>query len=263
MPIAHVNGQRLHYEDTGGDGPAIVFSHGLLMNGSMFAPQVEALRRAWRCITWDERGHGRTATGTCAPFTYYDSADDVVALLAHLGVQRAVFAGMSQGGYLSLRAALRHPDVVRALILIDTQAMPEDPAKMVGHQAIVEEWLQQGLSDERARTIEHIILGDGWDGAAAWRAQWQTMQPGDLLACFTTLGTRDDISADIARIGVPALVVHGDTDHAIDLSRAQAMAATLPNAQTVVVPGAGHAANLTHPTPVNAAITDFLARLPA
>ena len=58
MPYAHVNGQRLYYEDTGGDGPAIVFSHGLLMDGSMFAPQVQALRGAWRCITWDERGHG-------------------------------------------------------------------------------------------------------------------------------------------------------------------------------------------------------------
>ena len=61
MPFAHVNGQKLYYEDTGGDGPVIVFSHGLLMDGSMFAPQVEALRSTWRCITWDERGHGQTA----------------------------------------------------------------------------------------------------------------------------------------------------------------------------------------------------------
>jgi pimeloyl-ACP methyl ester carboxylesterase len=262
MPMAQVNGQRLHYEDTGGDGPVIVFSHGLLMDGSMFAPQVEALRGQWRCITWDERGHGQTATGECAPFSYYDSAADLVALLAHLGVQKAVLAGMSQGGYLSLRAALRSPEVVRALVLIDTQALPEDPAKMVGHQAIVQEWLTSGLSDERARTIEHIILGDGWEGAADWRAKWQRTRPGDLLASFTTLGSRDDISADVARIQVPALVIHGDQDHAIDLARAQAMAATLPQAQTVVVPGAGHAANLTHPEPVNAAIAKFLAALP-
>ncbi|WP_027013853.1 alpha/beta fold hydrolase [Comamonas composti] len=262
MPVAHVNGQALHYEDTGGDGPVIVFSHGLLMDGSMFAPQVQALRSHWRCITWDERGHGKTATGHCAPFSYYDSADDVVALLAHLGVQRAVFAGMSQGGYLSLRAALRHPQAVRALVLIDTQALPEDPAQMAGHQLIVQEWMESGLSDERAHTIEHIILGQGWEGAAAWRAKWKSMQPGDLLACFTTLGTRDDISADIAGIKVPALVLHGDQDQAIDLPRAQAMARTLPQAQMVTIPGAGHAANLTHPEPVNAALRQFLAQLP-
>jgi len=262
MPYAHVNGQRLYYEDTGGDGPAIVFSHGLLMDGSMFAPQVQALRGAWRCITWDERGHGQTATGTCAPFSYYDSADDVVALLAHLGIGRAVFAGMSQGGYLSLRAALRHPQVVRALVLIDTQALPEEAEKMAGHQVIIQEWLERGLSDERARTIEHIILGDGWEGASAWRAAWQRMQPADLLACFTTLATRDDISGELGRITAPALVLHGDADHAIALERAQAMAAGLPHARMVVVPGAGHAANLTHPQPVNAALAQFLAQLP-
>jgi len=58
MPIAQVNGQRLYYEDTGGTGPAVIFSHGLFMDHEMFAPQVAALRRRYRCITWDERGHG-------------------------------------------------------------------------------------------------------------------------------------------------------------------------------------------------------------
>lgn len=133
---------------------------------------------------------------------------------------------------------------------------------MAGHQAIIQEWLERGLSDERARTIEHIILGDGWEGAAAWRAAWQRMQPADLLACFTTLATRDDISGELGRITAPALVLHGDADHAIALERAQAMAAGLPHARMVVVPGAGHAANLTHPQPVNAALAQFLAQLP-
>lgn len=263
MPHAQVNGQRLYYEDTGGDGPAILFSHGLLMDSSMFAPQVRALAGSgWRCISWDERAHGRSATGECAPFSYYDSADDAVALLAHLGVQRAVFAGMSQGGYLSLRAALRHPEAVRALVLIDTQALPEEEHKMAGHQMVVQEWLQNGLSDERAVGIEHIILGQGWEGAPPWRAKWQRMQPGDLLAAFTTLATRDDISGEIARITVPALVIHGDADQAIDIERARSMAGALPGARMVVVPGAGHAPNLTHPQPVNAALLDFLRQLP-
>ncbi len=263
MPFAQVNGQRLYYEDTGGSGPAIVFSHGLLMDSSMFAPQVQALAGRWRCISWDERGHGRTATGQCAPFSYYDSADDAVALLAHLGIDHAVFAGMSQGGYLSLRAALRHPQAVRALVLLNSQAMVEDPAKMVGHQAVLQAWLEHGLSDEMAQPIERIILGQGWAGAATWHAKWKQMQPGDLLPCFTTLGTRDDISAEIGRIQAPALVVHGDNDQAIDLARAQAMAQALPNARMTVVAGAGHAANLTHPAEVNAALEAFLAQLAA
>ena len=89
MPIASVNGQNLYYEDTGGRGPALVFSHGLLMDHTMFAPQVQALQGRFRCISWDERGHGQTADPEqCAPFDYYDSADDLAALLEHLGVER-------------------------------------------------------------------------------------------------------------------------------------------------------------------------------
>jgi 3-oxoadipate enol-lactonase len=138
MPFAQVNGQELYFEDTGGKGPAVVFSHGLLMDQSMFAPQVAALASRYRCISWDERGHRRTATDTLAPFTYYDSANDLVGLLDHLGVKRAVLAGMSQGGYLSLRCALKHPERVRALVLIDTQAGPEDPAKLPGYKQMLD-----------------------------------------------------------------------------------------------------------------------------
>jgi pimeloyl-ACP methyl ester carboxylesterase len=68
MPIAEVNGQKLFYEDTGGNAPAVVLSHGLFMDHSMFDPQVEALRDRWRCIAWDERGHGQTGDAL-APFT--------------------------------------------------------------------------------------------------------------------------------------------------------------------------------------------------
>lgn len=261
MPFAQVNGQNLYFEDSGGNGPAIVFSHGLLMDSSMFAPQVAALKSRYRCITWDERGHGQTAGAECAPFSYYDSANDLAALLAHLGVKKAVLAGMSQGGYLSLRCALTHPDIVRALVLIDTQAMPEDPALMPGHQALVEDWVTNGLSDQTAAIIEHIILGDQWPGAATWHAKWRHITVPNLLQCFTTLGSRDDISDKIQQIAVPTLVVHGDTDNAIALPRSQAMAQAIPNAQLAVIAGAGHAANLTHPEAVNPVLEAFLATL--
>ena len=95
MPFAPVNGQNIYYEDTGGRGPVIVFSHGLLMDRSMFDPQIEALQGQFRCISWDERGHGQTADPEhCAPFSYYDSADDLAALLKFLGVDKAVLVGM-------------------------------------------------------------------------------------------------------------------------------------------------------------------------
>ncbi len=258
MPIAHVNGQAIAYEDTGGDRPAIVFSHGLMMDRTMFAPQIEALKDRWRCIAWDERGHGGTAGAALAPFTYYDSADDLAALLAHLGIARAVLAGMSQGGFLSLRCALTHPKIVRALVLLDTQAGVEDPARLPLYHQLMERWIEHDLPNDVADFVEATILGDGWSGAPAWRAKWKRMAPADLRACMATLGERDDIAARLPEIGVPALVVHGDADAAISLDLAEALTGGLADARLVVVSGAGHAANLTHPAPVNAAIEAFL-----
>ena len=78
MSFADTNGQHLYYEDTGWDGPAVIFSHGFLMDHDMFAPQVDALRDRYRVITWDERGHGQTPCE--GPFDYWDSARDLLAL---------------------------------------------------------------------------------------------------------------------------------------------------------------------------------------
>src|SRR5438105_4534816 len=121
MPFADVNGQHLRFDDSGGDGPAVVFSHGFLMDREMFAAQIQALAPEFRVITWDQRGHGETEFDG-QPFTYWDSARDCLGLLDHLGIETAVLGGMSQGGFLSMRAALLQSARVRALVLIDTQS---------------------------------------------------------------------------------------------------------------------------------------------
>lgn len=259
MPHADVDGQRLFYEDSGGSGPTVAFSHGLFMDHSMFDAQVEALRERYRCVAWDERGHGQTGEAT-APFTYWDSADDLAGLLASLDVDSAVLAGMSQGGYLSLRAALAHPGIVRGLILIDTQATPEAPEKIPYYQELVGRWLEQGMDDELAATIEAIILGQGYAGAERWRSAWKRHSAANVQQVFQTLAGREDISDRLDEIDVPAIVIHGSEDAAVDLESAQALADGLPDAELVVIDGAGHASNLTHPDQVTPHIERFLHR---
>ena len=149
MPHAALSGTEISYADTGGDGLVVVLSHGFLMDQSMFAPQVKALAPEFRVMTWDQRGHGwdqGSHGGTLArgPFSYWDSARDLLALLDHLGVQRAVLGGMSQGGFVSLRAALLAPGRVRGLILIDTEAGKEDPAVAPAYEQLHEVWRVQG-----------------------------------------------------------------------------------------------------------------------
>src|SRR5260370_5256986 len=126
MPTQVVNGISISYADTGGDGPVVVFSHGYLMDSSMFGPQVEALAPAYRVITWDERGFG--GTKAAGEFSYWDSARDVLGLLDELGIEQAVLGGMSQGGLLSLGSAVTAPDRVCALILIADQPGLQHPA---------------------------------------------------------------------------------------------------------------------------------------
>lgn len=260
MPHADVNGQRIWFEDSGGDGPAVILAHGFLMDADMFAPQVAALSPGHRVITWDERGFGRTEFDG-APFTYWDSADDCIALLDHLGIDRPVVGGMSQGGFVSLRVALRAPDRVRALILLDTQAGTEDPATAAGYDQMCETWLSVGPVDELADVVAGIIIADP-EVNPTWVTKWQA-RPKELFAePYATLMTRDDVTDRLGEITCPALVVHGIDDTAISMDRAELLAERLVGSGPVVkVPGA-HAANLTHPGPVNDAIVEFLGSLP-
>lgn len=263
-PLVQVSlstGATVGVTDSGGDGPVVVFSHGLLMNHTMFAPQVEALRDGYRVVTWDERGHGEAEhEGT---WTYWDSADDLIAILDHLGIDRAVLAGMSQGGYLSLRAALRYPDRVRALVLLDTQAAREEAEMIPAYQQMSKKWLAEGPSQETLDFIAAAILGPGADDQS-WKDLWASVPPHRSPQVMHPLVERTDISDRLPEITVPALVIHGELDASIAVSRAEELVAGLPGAQPlVVVPGAGHAANLTHPQPVNAAIRPFLDGLTA
>lgn len=247
-------GATVSYEESG-SGPAVVLSHGILMNGSMFEPQVAALRDAYRVITWDERGAGLAEHG--GAWTYWDSARDVLALMDHLGLETAVLGGMSQGGFLSLRAALLAPERVRALVLIDTQAGPEDPEGAGLYQGLADSWAAGGADAGTLELVAGIILGPA--DHVPWINLWEQMPAHRAPQLVRTLVGREDITDRLGEIRCPALVVHGSDDAAIPLAKAEALAEGLVGASAVVVvEGAGHAANLSHPEPVNAAIRTFL-----
>jgi len=252
-------GASVDYWDTGGEGPVLVLSHGLLMNHAMFDPQVEGLSDVCRVVTWDERGHGEAEhEGT---WSYWESAEDVLALLDHLGVERAVLGGMSQGGFLSLRAALLAPERVQALVLIDTQAGEEDPEVAPLYRSMTDAWAEQGPDQATLDFAAQVILGPGTDHQP-WKDLWTALPWHRAPQVMHTLLTREDVTHRLSEITCPALVVHGELDAAIPVHKAEELVAGLPNARPLVlVEGAGHAANLSFPEPVNAAIRSFLASL--
>jgi pimeloyl-ACP methyl ester carboxylesterase len=256
-----INGQRIYFEDSGGEGPAVVLSHGFLMDHEMFAAQLDALRPEYRVITWDERCHGQTATSPDA-FTYWDSAEDLAGLLDHIGVERAVVGGMSQGGFLSLRFALRHPDRVQALVLIDSQAGVEDPDKAQTYEVMLDVWEAEGLHEQMGETVAAILFGSDWPGRGPWIEKWGRWPRHLLRQMFHTLVGREDIHDRLGEIAAPALVVHGTADTAIDMELAERMCSGLADCRGLVrVEGAGHSSNLTHPEPVNVALRQFLSQV--
>jgi len=260
MPFADINGQRIRYEDSGGDGAPVILSHGFLMDREMFAPQVDALKDEFRVITWDERGFGKTQFDG-EPFTYWDSARDCLGLLDHLGVGEAVLGGMSQGGFLSMRAALLAPDRVRALVLIDTQSGVEDPERLPAYRQMQETWLQVGPVDELANTVAALIIGDP-ELSRVWIEKWRELDREALRAPGDCLFERDDITDRVGEISCPAIVFHGTADMSIPIELAEQLCEGLPGCVGLVrVEGGPHASNLTHPDEVNGPLRDFLRSL--
>ncbi|MGB1561819.1 MAG: alpha/beta fold hydrolase [Sinimarinibacterium flocculans] len=262
MPHARINGQNLYFEDSGGSGLPVILGHGFLMDHEMFAPQVEVLAGEFRVITWDERGFGLTEFDG-QPFSYWDSARDCLGLMDHLGLERAVVGGMSQGGYLSLRLALSAPERVLGLVLIDTQAAAEHDEKRAAYRQMLDAWAEHGPVDPLAQTIATIIIDEPAENAR-WIAKWRARPKALIREPGRCLLERDDISPRLSEIRCPAIVIHGTRDSAIGMEAAQALADGLGGCDGVVaIEGAAHAANLTHPDQVNPPLQAFLRRLTA
>jgi pimeloyl-ACP methyl ester carboxylesterase len=211
-------------------------------------------------ITWDERGFGETEFDG-QPFTYWDSAQDCLGLLDHLGIEQAVLGGMSQGGFLSLRAALVAPERARALVLIDTQSGVEDPERLPGYRLMQETWLEHGPVDELGQAIASLIIGDPILNEV-WIAKWRQLPREALREPGNCLFDRDDITDRLSEISCPAIVFHGTADQSIEIEKAEELCQGLSGCTGVVrVEGGPHASNLTHPDAVNGPLLEFLRSL--
>lgn len=261
MPDVVVNGARYHFDDTGGGPEAVVFGHGLLWSGAMFAPQVEALRGRYRCVTFDFRGQGRsevTERGYGMDALY----DDVSKLVDHLGLERFHYVGLSMGGFIGLRFALRQPARLRSLTLLDSAGDAEPWANRPKYRAMALVARALGFKPLLG-PISKIMLGASTlaDRPRTAALQAELAKVDILGATRATIGVveRPSLMAELGRTSTPTLVLHGEEDRAIVPARARATAARIPGAQVVLVPRAGHSSSLENPEGVTAALRDFLA----
>ncbi len=259
MPYAAVNGQQVWYTDTGGDLPPVLFLHGFLMDGTMFDVQVAALKDFYRCIVPDTRGFGETKESADS-YTLWDLADDAVGLLDALGIDKAVVIGMSQGGLITQRVAIRYPDRVRALVLMDTEAEGESAEGKAGLYGLFDDWAINGPKNFGGAAAGQ--LGDDEAVQQHWIARWEQTVPARISVPAAALIERDSVLDRLSLITCPVLQIHGTDDGSVTPDRAKLLNDGLPNSRGfIMIDGARHAPSLTHPDHVTAAISDFLGSL--
>jgi 3-oxoadipate enol-lactonase len=263
MPKISVNDTELFYEDTGGPGEPIVFSHGLLWNTALFAPQMAALRGRWRCIAYDHRGQGRSADDARHTIDIDLLTADAVALIEALGLGRVHFCGLSMGGFVGMRLGARHPQLLRSLMLCDTSAEPEPPENVPRYKRMnmAARWLGPRVVIPKVMPIlfGRTVLAD--PARAADRRHWRDELNKNRRSVWRAVNGvlyRDPILPELPKITAPTLVLVGDEDVATVPAKAQRIASSIANARLEVIPGAGHSSTVENPAAVNAAIERFL-----
>jgi pimeloyl-ACP methyl ester carboxylesterase len=266
VPHATVNGTRYAYVEAG-EGPLVLFGHGLLASRAMFDAQVRALSDRFRCVAIDWPGHGESGWRE-EGFSFYDLAEDAAALIGELGAERAILAGLSQGGMIFMRLAMTRPELVAALILMDTSAGPE-PAETKPQYEQLAEILRDG-SDEQRREIvplvQNVLYGQTWlrsePQAAAHEAQVILGHPpAGVYLAWRAVADRDDVTGRLGDIAAPTLVICGAEDVATPPDRARELQAGIPGSELVWIPEAGHHSPIENPAVVTEAIEMFLDRL--
>jgi pimeloyl-ACP methyl ester carboxylesterase len=250
-------GQRgLAYESYG-SGKPLVLVHAFPFDGRMWRQTALALAGWCRVLVPDLRGFGGSELGAGEP-AIADMADDVAALLDHLGIARAAVGGMSMGGYVALAFAARHRARLERLILADTRAAADtDQARAARADALalVE---RQGVAALVERQLGALLSPSASEAVRAKVRELGQQSPAGVCAAIRALRDRPDRRAELAEISCPTLVIAGRMDTLSPLEEMTALARAIPRARLVEIPGAGHLSHLENPDAFAAAMASFI-----
>lgn len=266
MPHLEINGANLYYEEHGTGQETIVFSHGLLWSGHMFHEQIAVLKNRYRCITFDFRGQGQSQV-TQSGYDIESLYADTVELIKVLGCSPCHFVGLSMGGFVGLRVAIRRPDWLRSLILIESSSDPE-PAKNISRYRmlnIIARWIGLGVVADR---VMEIMFGQKFlndTERATLKHKWKERMVANhrigITRAVSGVIKRSGVTDQLGKIGTPTLIIVGDQDVATVPAKAELMHTRIPNSKFVVIPGAGHTSTVEEPIAVTTAMAEFLASL--
>jgi pimeloyl-ACP methyl ester carboxylesterase len=248
----------INFEDTGGNGPALVFIHGFPLAGAMWKGQLEAVRGKCRAIAYDVRGFGKSPAGD-GQYAFEAFVDDLLALLDQLKLEKAALCGMSMGGYVALRAVEKAPGRVSALMLCDTRSEADDNASKLRRAAAISMVQSKGPAALLDAFLPSIVASP----AGLAEAKRISALNGSVGLCGSLLAmaSRTDTTESLSKIAVPTLVVGGEKDALMPPEVARGLASRIPGARCEIIAGAGHLSNLDQPEQFNKLLLEFVSKL--
>lgn len=266
MSVLRVNGVGLNYEQAG-EGKAVVLLHGYTGSTRDWANQIPVLRDRYKVIAVDHRGHGKSEAPTAeADYSIPIFSEDVHALLRMLGVDQCCLVGHSMGGFMALQLALDHPELVRALVLVDTSSGDFERAP--------------GYAELRAK-LDELARSEGLEAAFEYDAANNPMRierfkrhpelreiarqrvmstsVDGYIYVARSFGTWRPVTERLHEIRVPTLVFLGEEDTPF-LKASRTLEGSISEAELVTVPDVGHSPHEEAPALFNEALLQFLAR---
>ncbi|MBI2910353.1 MAG: alpha/beta fold hydrolase [Chloroflexi bacterium] len=258
---AHVNGADFYYR-VEGDGPRVLLIGPLGADSSFWARQAQELANQFQVITFDNRGSGSSSPCTSGCSTQL-LAEDVIALLEHLGVEKSHIVGMALGGLIAQHVAVKRPDLVDRLVLISSYALADERISR-----ITREWrahaVEKGMESLFDACVEWLFSDDyltSNEGELRNLRTFYRLNLQDPLSfCEQSLaGIRHDSRHLIGKVNCPTLVIHGGADRLVRVQLARALAEGIPHSRLSVLDRAAHFLTWEQASAVNAQLVEFLA----
>lgn len=251
-----------------GDGAVVVFLHGIGGNRHNWNAQQRALGQHCRTVAWDARGYG-DSDDYDGPLAFADFSADLLRVLNHLSVEQAHLVGLSMGGRIALDFCGRHADRVASLVLADTSGgMPDGPDKQARIERVLNERRRPLLQGATPRDLAPVLAPAlvspqaPPDVLAQAEASLAALRTGSYLKTLEEV-TRYERFPAFESIAVPTLVINGEHDTIAPPEFGRQVAARIPDAQFVLIEGAGHLSNMEQPAAFNARVGTFLRQVGA
>ncbi|MFN5332061.1 MAG: alpha/beta fold hydrolase [Bacteroidota bacterium] len=262
MPTLSLKDVSLYYEEHGTGDETIVFSHGLLWSARMFEAQVAKFSEKYRVLAYDHRGQARSEVK--GPFDQDTVAEDAAELIRKLVGGPVHFIGLSMGGFVGMRLAARHPELIRSLILLETSAQAEPVENLPQYKLLngIVRWF--GIIPPVANKVMKIMFAKSWlanpsnaQAISRWKKELSSNKKsitGPVKGVIYRKGIEDELS----RIVCPTLILVGDEDVATRPEKAAFIQKEIKGSDLVVLSGAGHSSCIEKPEEVNQVIWTWL-----